>query len=118
MVTPWADALRGATIAKPRAIALTKMADDFFIAEAPLENVAATQKGEGPLKAFADLCEGGHWHVVPLEAQRANFALPLIELTCGTTQPSAQTLFGVVAAPCNPLPLSRMPQLSASSVRG
>ena len=74
------------------------------------------QIGDGPLKAFADLCEGCHWHVVPLEAQRANFALPLIELTCGTTPPSAQTLFGVVAAPCNPLPLSRTPQLSASSV--
>jgi hypothetical protein len=32
MVTPWADALRGTNIAKPRATALTKMADDFLIA--------------------------------------------------------------------------------------
>ena len=118
MVTPWADALRGTTIAKPRAIALTKMADDFFIALAPLESVAATQIGDGPLKAFADLCEGCHWHVVPLEAQRAIFALPLFELTYGTSQPSSQTLFCVVVAPCNPLPLSRTPQLSADTVRG
>jgi hypothetical protein len=28
---PWADALRGTNIAKPRAMALAKMADDFLI---------------------------------------------------------------------------------------
>jgi hypothetical protein len=32
MPTPWADALRGTNIAKPRAMTLTKMADDFVIA--------------------------------------------------------------------------------------
>jgi hypothetical protein len=99
-------------------MALIKMADDFFIALAPLKSVAATQIGSEPLKAVADLYESYHWHGVPLEAQRANFALPLVELPCGTIQPSAQTLFGVEGAPCNPLPLSRTPQLSASSVRG
>jgi hypothetical protein len=35
MVTPWADALRGTNIAKPKASALTKMADDFLIDLAP-----------------------------------------------------------------------------------
>jgi hypothetical protein len=32
MPTPWADALSGTNIAKPRAMALTKMADDVLIA--------------------------------------------------------------------------------------
>jgi hypothetical protein len=32
MLTPWAVALRGTNIAKPRAMALTKMAADFLIA--------------------------------------------------------------------------------------
>jgi hypothetical protein len=32
MVTPWAVALKGTNIAKPRAMALTNVADDFLIA--------------------------------------------------------------------------------------
>ena len=80
---------------------------------------AATQIGDGRLKAFASLwypeCER---QVASVEAFRAIFALPLTELTYGTTQPSAQTLFCVVAAPCDPLPLFRTPQLLASAVRG
>jgi hypothetical protein len=35
MLMPWADALRGTNIAKPRAMAITKMADDFLVALAP-----------------------------------------------------------------------------------
>jgi hypothetical protein len=53
------------------------MADDFFIALAPLKS-AATRIGDGRLKAFADLQNGCHWRVVRFEGQKANFALPLI----------------------------------------
>ena len=59
----------------------------------------------------------GQWYL-PQVACRAFLVAPLIELTCETTLPYAQMLFGVVAAPCNPLPLSRTPQLSGNTVRG
>jgi hypothetical protein len=39
MPTPWADALRGTNIAKPRTIALRKMADDFLML-VPLKEAA------------------------------------------------------------------------------
>ena len=38
----------GTNIATPRAIALTKMADDFFIALAPLKSIAVSQSGAEP----------------------------------------------------------------------
>ena len=59
----------------------------------------------------------GQWYL-PQVACRVFLVVSLIELTCETTLPSAQTLFGGVAAPCNPSPLSRTPQLSANTVRG
>ena len=59
----------------------------------------------------------GQWYL-PQVACRGFLVASLIELTCETTLPYAQMLFGVVAAPCNPSPLSRTPQLSASYVQG
>ena len=74
------------------------------------------------MNAFEGLCyprdRSCQWPVALVGALRTIFALPLFEQTYGTSQPSAQTLFCVVAAPCNPLPLSRTPQLSANTVRG
>ena len=85
-------------------------------------DVAATQIGDWRLNAFAGLCyprgRSCQRPVALVGARRTIFAFPLFELTYGTSQPSAQTLFCVVAAPCNPLPLFRTPPLSGNTVRG
>ena len=85
-------------------------------------DVVATQIGDWRLNAFAGLCSprgrSCQWPVALVGAFRTIYSLHQYELTYGTSQPSEQRLFCVVAAPCNPLPLSRTPQLSANTVWG